>query len=162
MLQARLIELIERHADGLTAKALRDIATNPHTRSFHQIPHDELEARVFATYHNLGNWIANLDHDAVREDYESWGAKRARQGIPLSEIVYALNLVKHHLRQFVRDHGLVESSTNRWDPAELIGVHLVSIQELNYMVGEFFDRAMYHLARGYEAATKARERSASV
>ena len=152
MLQSRLIELIERHADVLTEKALRDLATNPHTRSFHQVPHDELETRVFATYHHLGRWMAGPDHDAVREDYESWGAKRARQGIPLSEVVYALNLVKHHLRQFVRDHGLIESAEERAVPGELIGVQLHAIQELNYMVGDFFDRAMYHLARGYESA----------
>jgi hypothetical protein len=152
MLQARLIELIERHAEGLTAKALKDLATNPHTRSFRQIPYDELEARVFATYHNLGKWMADPDQDAVRKEYEAWGAKRARQGVPLSEVVYALNLVKHHLRHFVRDHGLVESSADRFGSAELIGVHLVSIQELNYTVGEFFDSAMYHLAHGYEAA----------
>jgi hypothetical protein len=25
------------------------------------------------------------------------------------------------------------------------------VQELNYMMGEFFDRALYYLARGYEA-----------
>jgi hypothetical protein len=34
--------------------------------------------------------------------------------------------------------------------AELLPVHLHGIQELNDMVGDFFDRAMYYLARGYE------------
>jgi hypothetical protein len=150
MLPARLIELIETHADGLTKEALADIAGNPRTRSFHLVPRDELEARVFATYHNLGRWIGDPRDDAVRADYESWGAKRFRQGIPLSEIVYALILIKHHLRRFVRDHGLIEFSGDRVVAADLIGVQLHGIQELNYMVGEFFDRAMYHLARGFE------------
>jgi hypothetical protein len=36
-------------------------------------------------------------------------------------------------------------------PDELLPLELHSIQELNYQVGEFFDRALYHLARGYEA-----------
>jgi hypothetical protein len=158
MLSARLIELIETHADGLSKDALNDIATNPRTRSFHLVPRNELEARVFATYHNLGKWIGDPRDDAVRGDYESWGAKRYREGIPLSEIVYALILIKHHLRRFVRDHGLVEFSGDRVLAADLIGVQLHGIQELNYMVGDFFDRAMYHLARGFEEEANVRRR----
>jgi hypothetical protein len=162
MLSSRLIELIETHADALTKEALKDLATNARTPSFHLVPSDELEARVFATYHNLGRWISAPNDDAVQAEYESWGAKRLRQGIPLSEIVYALILIKHHLRRFVRDHGVVEFSGDRVAGADLVGVQLHGIQELNYMVGEFFDRAMYYLARGYEAeaARRAPARSA--
>jgi hypothetical protein len=151
MLAGRLIELIETHADALTQETLKDLATSPRLRAFQLVPRDELEARVFATYRNLGRWVGERSDSAVQAEYESWGARRCRQGIPLSEIVYALILVKHHLRRFVRDHGLVEFSGDRVAGADLIGVQLHGIQELNYMVGEFFDRAMYHLARGYEA-----------
>ena len=161
MLSARLIELIEAHADGLTRNALKDLATNPRTRSFHLVPPEELEARVFATYHNLGRWIGDPSDDAVRAEYEGWGAKRLRQGIPLSEIVYALILVKHHLRRFVRNHGLVEFSGDRAVPGDLLGVQLHGIQELNYMIGEFFDLAMYYLARGYEQESNRRPSPAS-
>ncbi len=151
MISARLIELIETHADRLTQDALKDLTSNPRTASFRLVPKDELEARVFATYRNLGKWIGDPRDDAVRAEYEEWGATRFRQGIPLSEIVYALILVKHHLRRFVRNHGVVEFSGDRVPSADMLGVQLYSIQELNYMVGEFFDRATYHLARGYEA-----------
>jgi len=154
MLVPRLIELIETHADALTQEALKDFATNPRTPSFGLVARNELEARVFAMYHNLGKWITNQSEDAVRAEYESWGAKRFRQGIPLSEIVYALILVKHHLRRFVRDHGLVEFSGDRVVGGDMIGVQLYAIQDLNYMVGDFFDRAMYYLARGYELEAK--------
>jgi hypothetical protein len=143
------MSLIEAHADELAKEAVDDLATNPHTSSFHASL-AELEARVFATYHNLGKWIGNPSREAVAAEYESWGALRFNQGIPLSEIVYALNRLKHHLRRFVRDHGLVEFSGDRVAYADLVGVQLYSIQELNYMVDEFFDRAMYHLAVGYE------------
>ena len=161
MLSARLIELIETHADGLTRNALKDLATNPRTRSFHLVPPEELQARVFATYHNLRRWIGDPNDDAVRAEYEGWGAKRLRQGIPLSEIVYALILVKHHLRRFVRNHGLVEFSGDRAVPGDLLGVQLHGIQELNYMIGEFFDLAMYYLARGYEQESNRRPSPAS-
>jgi hypothetical protein len=150
MLASRLLELIETHAESLTKETLKDLATNPRTPSFHRVPAHELEARVYATYHNLGKWIGAQSEEAVRADYERWGATRFRQGIPLSEVAYALILVKHHLRRFVKDHGLVEFSGDRAVAGDLIGVQLHGIQELNYKVGEFFDRALYYLARGYE------------
>ncbi len=161
MLAARLIELIETHADGLTQGALKDLETNPRTRGFRVVPRNELEARVFATYRNLGKWIGDPSDDAVRNDYEKWGATRFRQGIPLSEIVYALILIKHHLRRFVREYGAVEFSGDRAISADVPGIRLHSIQELNYMVGEFFDRAIYHLARGYEAEAIRESRAVS-
>jgi hypothetical protein len=60
-------------------------------------------------------------------------------------------LTKKHLRKFIREHGLVEFSGDRVTPNELVPVELYAIQELNYLVGDFFDKALYHLVRGYEA-----------
>ena len=154
MLTRRLLELIETHADRLTQEALKDLASNPKTTSFRRVAVNELEARVFAAYHNLGKWISDRSEDAIRAEYERWGATRRREGIPLSEIVYALIVIKHHLRRYVRDHALVDFSGDRVIPEDLIGVQLYSLQELNDTVELFFDRAMYHLARGYEAETR--------
>jgi len=162
MVSGRLIELIETHAEGLTQDVLKDLATNARTPSFSLVPRGELEARVFATYHNLGKWITDRSDDAIRAEYESWGARRFRQGIPLSEIVSALILVKHHLRRFVRDHGLVDFSGDRVVGGDMIGVHLYAIQDLNYMVGDFFDRAVYYLALGYEDEAKRSSSAAEV
>jgi hypothetical protein len=55
---------------------------------------------------------------------------------------------------YIRDHGLVASSADLVVPGEFLAVHLHGVQKLNSMVGEFFDRALYHLARGYEAETQ--------
>ena len=151
MLSARLIQLIETHSEALTREALQDIATNPRTPSFRIIPRAELESRTDGLYRNLGAWIGDPRDDAVRAEYEEWGRRRFRQGIPLSQIIYALILIKHHLRRYIRDHGLVEFSGDPVLPGEFLPVHLYGVQELNYTVGEFFDRALYYLARGYEA-----------
>jgi hypothetical protein len=79
--------------------------------------------------------------------------------VPISEIVYVLLLTKQHLRRYIRDHGLVDFEGDRMMPDELLPLELHSIQELNYQVGEFFDRALYHLARGYEAEAGLHDRS---
>jgi RsbT co-antagonist protein rsbRD N-terminal domain len=154
MLTSRLIQLIETHAESLTNEAVQDVLTNEGTSSFRRVPIAELRPRIAALYQNLGKWIGNPKEEAVRKEYEEWGRTRFRQGIPLSEIVYCVILIKTHLRRFIREHGLVVFSGDRVTPGELVPVELYGIQELNYMVGEFFDRALYHLARGYEAAVR--------
>ena len=153
MLTSRLVQLIEAHAESLASEAMQDIVTNERTRSFRLVPATELKSRIATLYQNLGKWLVDTPKDdAVRREYEEWGRTPFRQGIPLSEIVYCVILTKKHLRRFIREHGLVAFSGDRVTPDELVPVELYGIQELNYMVGDFFDRALYYLTRGYEAA----------
>jgi len=154
MLTSRLMELIETHVRSLISEAMKDIVTNERTSSFRRVPIAELEPRIATLYLNLGKWVGNPKEDAVQNEYEEWGRRAFRQGIPLSEIVYCIILAKAHLRRFIREYGLVDFSGDRVTPDELVPVQLYGIQELNYMVGEFFDRALYHLTRGYEAGAR--------
>jgi hypothetical protein len=154
MLAQRLIQMIRDHAEKLTDEALRDVLSDPRTPSFRKVPLDELRERIHALFANLGDWIGDPKDDAVRAAYEDWGRKRFRQGIPVSEIAYTLLLVKHNLRRYIRAHGLVDFSGDRVTPDELVPVQMHAVQELNAMVGEFFDRALYYLARGYEEAAR--------
>jgi len=155
LLSARLFELIQTHAEHLTRDVLKDYATNPRTRHWNVVPGAELEQRVISTYKNLGNWISDPREEAVQAEYEEWGRKRYRNGIPLSEVVFAVILLKQHLQKYIREHGLVEHSRDRQSSQEILPVHLYGIQEMNYLVGDFFDKALYHLARGYEMEAQA-------
>ena len=151
MLGARLLQLIQVHANALTNDVITDLLTNERTAAFRRVSTSDLETRIAALYWNLGNWMGNSDDHAVRAEYEAMGRTRFREGVPISELVYALLLTKQHLRRYIREHGLVDFAGDRVMPDELLPLELHSIQELNYRVGEFFDRALYHLARGYEA-----------
>src|SRR3954469_24153655 len=155
MLGARLMQLLEAHAPVLTEDIVRDLTTNEHTPAFARLKPARLEERVASICWDLGKWIGNPDDTVVRQEYEDIGRLRFREGVPVSELVYALLLTKKHLRRYIRDHGLVDFAGDRVVPDEWLPVELHSIQELNYQVGEFFDRALYHLARGYEASAAA-------
>ena len=155
MLSRRIIKLIETHADSLTQEVVQDVQTNEHTRSVVRIPKEELGFRVLALYRNLGNWIGDPKDDAIRHEYEEWGKIRCQQGIPTSEIAFCLILIKKHLRSYIREHAAVVFSGDRLVPGEMVPLELYSIQELNYVVGDFFDRALWYLLRGYEFQVKA-------
>ena len=155
MIGARLMQLIEAHAPALTKDVVQDLTTNENTPSFARLKPADLEDRVSVLCWNLGKWIGNPDDNAVRDEYEEMGHMRFRQGVPVSELVYALLLTKRHLRRYIRDYAVVDFAGDRVVPDELLPIELHSIQELNYQVGEFFDRALYHLVRGYELEASA-------
>lgn len=160
MLSVKLIKLIETHAESLTREVVEDLVTDEHTSAFHLIAKSDLEPRIFKLYHNLGNWIAAPDENAIRAEYEEWGRTRCHQGIPVSEIVYSLILTKKHLRRYIREHDFIAVSSDRTTSGELAPLELYGVQQLNYAVGDFYDRALYYLARGYEIQAKAEQRSA--
>jgi hypothetical protein len=151
MLGARLLLLIQSHAGPLTTETLQDLTTNERTASFRRLPAAEVESRIALLFNNLAKWIGDPNDEAVRREYEEMGRIRFREGVPVSELVYAIILTKKHLRRYIREHGLVDFAGDRIMPDELLPLELHSIQELNYQVGEFFDRALFYLARGYEA-----------
>jgi len=160
MLTTRLIQLVETQAGPLAQAAVQDILSDERTRCFRKVPRAESEARLIALYQNLGRWLAAPKENGIREEYEYWGKTRFQQRIPLREIIYSLILSKKRLRRFIREHGLIAFSGDRIAPGELVPVELYGIQELNYLVGDFFDQALYYLASGYEAAAQASQSAA--
>ena len=155
MISAKLIELIENHAPRLAQDITDDLVSNERTRSFRAVKRDELEPRIFDLLQHLGNWIGDPRGERVQSEFSEWGQRRFGQGIPLSEIVYALIILKRHLRTYIRDNGLVDASFPRVEGDYVLPMHLQSLQDLNATVGSFFDEALYYLTRGYEAAAAA-------
>jgi hypothetical protein len=151
MLGSRVLMLIQSHAGALTAETLHDLTTNERTPSFRRLRPAELEARVALLFNNLAKWIGYPNDHTVRDEYEEMGRSRFREGVPASELLYGIVLAKKHLRSYIREHGLVDFAGDRVLPDEFLPVELHSIQELNYQIGEFFDRALYYLLRGWEA-----------
>jgi uncharacterized small protein (DUF1192 family) len=154
MLGSRVLMLIQSHVGALTAETLHDLTTNERTPSFRRLRPEELEARVALLFSNLARWIGDPNDHAVQEEYEEMGRTRFREGVPVSELLYGIILAKKHLRRYIREHGLVDFAGDRVLPDELMPLELHSIQELNYQIGEFFDRALYYLLRGWEAEAK--------
>ena len=154
MISATLIEQIEIHANRLTTDTAQDLLTNPRTSGFRTVPRGELEERIFQLFHHLGNWIGSPRSDRVEAEFTEWGRHRFSQGIPLSEVVYAVLLLKRHLRQFIKDNGLVDAAFPRIEGDYVLPMHLHSLQDLNGTLGQFFDEALWYLTRGYEAEAR--------
>lgn len=141
MLSARLIRMIEDHAEELTRGVVEDLRRNPRTPAYHRLSTGELHDRAYTVYRNLGGWIGEKDESAVEAAYAALGRTRRAEGIALSEVVFALCRLKEHLRDYVLSAGMAASA-----------VELYQEEELNLLIDRFFDKAVYHTVRGWESA----------
>lgn len=154
MIAAKLIDLIEVHAPQLTSDVVQDLLTNDRTRGFRVVKQEDLQQRVFALLHHLGDWMGSPKAERVQAEFAEWGQRRFGQQVPLSEIIYAVIILKQHLHRYIQDHGVVDAAFPRVEREYVLPMHLHSLQELNATMGTFFDEAVYYLARGYEAAAR--------
>jgi hypothetical protein len=150
MIAAKLVELIEIHASPIARDVAQDLLTNERTRGFRAVRQQDLEQRIFQFLNHLGNWIGDPRSEKVQAEFNEWGRRRFDQGVPLNEIVYAIIVLKQHLRRYIADNGLIDAAFPRVESDYVLPFHLYSLQELNVRVGQFFDEALYHLARGFE------------
>jgi hypothetical protein len=151
MLSARLVQIIEDHAEQLTRGLIDDLLSNNRTPHYHHLTREELHYRTYDVYRNLGRWLGNETESAIESTYTHLGKKRFAEGIPLSEIVYSLAVVKQHLLEYIHFSGMIDSA-----------VDLHGDRELQSLVGRFFDKAVYYIVNGFEHEADSQHLSTTV
>jgi len=142
LLAYRLVPLIESHSEQLACNLLERVRDSDKTSAYlTHVPQPELQSRVSEIYRNLGEWLLGKTESDVQHRYEEIGGRRARQGVPLSQLVSALVLTKDTLWEFLLKEAAVER------PVEVFGE-----LELLQLLERFFDRAIYYACAGYERA----------
>ena len=139
MFSYRLVRLIETHADALAGGLEKKVQASSQVAHFRNIPAHELRERVYEIYRHLGEWLVGNKELDIAHRYREIGARRARQHVPLSEVVQALVLSKENLWEFLKSEAVMDRA-----------VEIMGELELLEMLEMFFDRAIYYAAEGYE------------
>lgn len=145
MLAVRLVRLIENHSEQLARGLTEKVWNSPKCSDLHKVPADELQARTHEIYRNLSDWLMNKTEAEVERRYTELGARRAHQGVAFSHFVWAITATKEHVRAFVQREGLADSAMELHGELELL-----------HLLDQFFDRALYYAAVGYEQAHEVR------
>ena len=139
MFAIRLVQLIETHADKLSEALIFKLKNADECRELlDKVPAHELKHRTYEIYSHLSDWVLAKTLSEVEERYVGLGARRARQGVPFNQVMFAIQTTKQVLWDYLLLEGLLE-------PEDLIGE-----MELVRSLGQFFDRALYYAAIGYE------------
>ena len=141
MLAIRLVRLIELHAERLSRDLTRNLENDPHCSDLRKVPPTELNARTYEIFRNLSEWLLYATEHEVERVYTEIGVRRSQQGVAFSHLLYAITATKEALWKFLQDEGVVTK------PVELFGE-----MELFRLLDQFFDKALYYMAAGYENA----------
>ncbi len=139
ILAYRLLRLVETHSDKLAATLIERTSHSPLLPNYGNVPSEELRERVHEIYQHLAEWLLGKGDMDIEQRYLEIGAKRAQQDVPLSQLIWAIILTKKNLWDFVKQEAVLDQ------PVEIAGE--LEVEEL---VDQFFDRAIFYAAVGYE------------
>ncbi|MGP0097976.1 MAG: hypothetical protein ACLPHI_13145 [Terriglobales bacterium] len=140
MMLYRLVRLIETHSQALASCLLDKVQNSELTPSFKKnVPPDELKERVYEIYHHLGEWLMAKDEFQLQQRYLQIGSDRAKQRVPVSQVIWVIVLTKENLWDFIKKESVLER------PVEVFGE-----LEMLQLLEQFFDRAIYYSTVGYE------------
>jgi hypothetical protein len=141
MLAYRFVRLIETHSEILAENLLTKVQNSPITKAYVDLPQEELRDRVHEIYLHLGEWLLGRSESELETRYLAIGARRAHQGVPLSQLTWAIILTRENLWEFVKEEIPPERALEMFGELELLR-----------LLERFFDRAIYHATVGYELA----------
>src|SRR5215471_14575886 len=106
MIALRLVRLIEDHSDELAEGLTRRLLSSERAKALRHVPASELHERSQEVYRHLSDWLMNKTEADIEKAYRNLGVRRARQGVALADVVWALFQTKEHLWRFLEREGV--------------------------------------------------------
>lgn len=143
MLSIRLVQLIEGHWEEIAARVIAEVKKHPETPNLAQRPDAELRAWCREILENLETLLAARKEEQLQRRFRVLGRRRFEENVPLHEAVLRLQILKAEIFNFVREQGFA-----------MTVLELYREEELQVLIGRFFDALVYQVVRGYEEASR--------
>jgi len=140
MVGSKFTKLVEKHSEELSRELVLKLQSSSRTKSFHDIPMEELKLDVDVLYRNLGDWLLYRTEADVKARYGDIGRRRAQQQIAPEQLVWAFMLAREHVITFLHRESLGDGA-----------LALFSELEFVLTLTQFFDRAIYYALEAQSA-----------
>lgn len=140
MLSDTLIGFVNESIPYVARVWLADVRSNHTTAdSYMRLDPDQLLAECTTGLEQLGRWLeGESTEEHTRLFYRDLGRRRRAQGVELHEMLSAIMLLKKQIWAHARSQGVWQRPVDAYRAMELQSRFAV-----------YFDKAMYHAARGY-------------
>ncbi len=140
----KLIEHMKANAESMSAKAMHLIRNSDRCGDLQlKVPEEEQRRYSLAIYADLMDWLSDPSDMNLQKRYVELGIRRAQQGVPFSNLFWAVCIVHEHLWEYMQQECLLEEPVEFWG-----GVMLLR------SLTQFFDRALYFAMLGYQQVEK--------
>ena len=138
MLSDALVTLVRDHAEQIARGWLADVQSSPTTPSYRRADANGLLANAVTALTQFSRWLkGDRAEGEIRTFYRAIGAQRRAEGFGLHEVLSSLMLLRKHVWVYARHQGVWQRPLD-----------VYRVLELDRRLVLFFDRAMYHIARG--------------
>lgn len=139
MISLKLTRVIEQHSGELTDELVKKLHSSSRTRGLQRVDAPELRKRILEMLSELHLWLLTKGDRNVQEHYRSVGRQHASQHVSLSDLCWAVIVIKEHLWDFVGQYAFHAAP-----------IDLQAELELTRVVNVFFDGMICYFAEGYE------------
>jgi len=141
-LSDKLVRLVEENAEVITNRWLEDVSSRKSTRYYSKVDPEYSFKRNEDVIRKLGSFLGgSYSNKEIKNFYRKLGQDRKEEGFQLSEVLSALSLSRKHIWEFAVSQGM-------WKKP----IEIYMALELERRMMLFFDKAAFHIARGYEKA----------
>lgn len=135
-----LVSAIERQADEIVDAWLADVTQGPTTPSYHGADREPLRQCAQQAVSQFERWLKGTEAiEEVRAFYRGVGSQRHTHGFRPHEVLSSLTLLKRNIWIRARGHVVPRRALDAY-----------CILELDRLMATFFDRAAYHILRGFD------------
>ena len=151
MRAGRLVQHMKTNAKRISEDVAKTIrASQKCGELVNTLSPDEQARSTADIYRDLTVWLTAESDSTIEKRYVVLGLLRAQQGIPFSELFWAVCIAHEHLWQYMQQECLLDEPVEFWG-----GVILLR------SMAQFFDRVLYFALRGYEQAAMCEPRAAA-
>jgi len=139
LLTGKLVRTIEQNSDTIAERWADEVSKSPFTRSYWNMPGDELHERAASVCRRMGYFLdRRLPKEKLASFYKKVGENRRAHGYEVEEVVMALMLLKRQVWLFILQEGLLTKN-----------IEISQALLLNNRVVLYFDRAIYYVTKSY-------------
>ena len=140
MRAAKLVQHMKANADRMSEEVLQKIRKSEKcTELVRKLAAEEHKTYATNIYQDLAAWLATESDTTLERRYVALGRLRSQQGIPFSNLCWAVCIAHEHLWQYLQQECLLDEPVEFWG-----GVILLR------SLTQFFNRVLYFALLGYE------------
>jgi hypothetical protein len=134
-----IIRVVESHGAKLANRWLERLRKEEGMmEAYLRVPEADLLAHIRAAYEEIGLYLDQPRHQVIVEHFRETGRHRRKEGVPLVEVVRAVQLARSTLWQYILEQGVLDSTVNLYQALNLFR-----------QIVAFFDCAAIFAIEGY-------------
>lgn len=139
MLGTKFSKLVGNHSSELATRIVQQLQRSPRTWKYRGLDERELTDDIRYLLLNLDDWLANRTDRQIHERYSAISRRRASQGIPSEQLLWAIVIAKDQIIAFLRAEAAADGVLDLFGEVEFL-----------FALSDFFDQAIYDSLVAYK------------